>query len=109
MLLIAKRRRKRLSTILQHDNAPIHRANAVSSWIKRNGITRLDWQAQSPDLNSIENLCMVLKKAISKRNSASRTVADLKTVVEEEWPITAKRIVQTFVNPCQDEYKRPSR
>ena len=96
-LLISERRRKRVSTILQDDDVLVHQSKVVTSWIRRNGITRLDWPAQSLDLNPIDNLCMVLKKAISKRNSASRTVADLKTDVEEERKIIPKQIVQTFV------------
>ena len=39
---------------------------------------------------------MVLKKAISKRNSASRTVAGLKTDVEEEWRTIPKQIVKSM-------------
>ena len=85
MSLIAERQRKELSTILQDDNAPVHLANVVTSWIRRNGIKRLDLPAQSLDINPIENLCMVLKKAISERNSGE-------TDVEEEWNIALTSI-----------------
>ena len=40
----------------QDDNAPCHRAKLVTNWKRQNNITTLEWPAQSPDLNPIENL-----------------------------------------------------
>ena len=52
--LADSRRRRRLTTILQDDNAPVHRANVVKAWKERNKLNSLECPAQSPDLNSIE-------------------------------------------------------
>ena len=70
----------------------------VTSCITRNGIKRLDWPAQSPDLNPAVNLQIVLKKTTSKRNPPPKRVADLKTVdYLGRMKKIPKQIVQTLV------------
>ncbi len=42
--------------IFQQDLAPAHTAKGTKSWFNDHGVTVLDWLANSPDLNPIENL-----------------------------------------------------
>lgn len=42
--------------VYQHDNAPIHTARVVKSWISSQNVEVLDWPPYSPDLNIIENV-----------------------------------------------------
>ncbi len=42
--------------IFQQDLAPTHTAQSTKSWLNDHGVGVLDWPANLPDLNPIENL-----------------------------------------------------
>ncbi|KAI2647762.1 Transposable element Tcb2 transposase [Labeo rohita] len=50
--------------IFQQDLAPAHSAKATSTWFKDHGIPVLNWAANPPDLNPIENLWGIVKRKI---------------------------------------------
>jgi transposase len=67
------------------DNAPIHKAKGTIEWLKINKIKVLDWPAQSPDLNPIENLWGIIDKKVRKSKQNICNVDDLWEVVRNEW------------------------
>ena len=82
-------------SILQDDNSPVHRASVVTFWKNNHCIESLEWPVQRPDLNPIDNLWMVLKKASSKRCTPPKTVSEIQAVIREEWEKIPIEIVQT--------------
>ena len=42
--------------LFQHDNASMRKARSIQKWFVAIGVEELDWPAQSPDLNPIEEL-----------------------------------------------------
>ncbi len=62
----------------QQDLAPAHTAK---SWLNDHGIGVLDWPANSPDLNSIENLWGIVKRKM--RNKRPKNADELKATVKE--------------------------
>ncbi len=55
-------------------------AKGTKSWFSDHGVTVLDWPANSPDLNPIENLWGIVKRKM--RDTRPNNVDDLKATVE---------------------------
>jgi transposase len=67
----------------QHDSAPAHAARVVQTWFKDNRIKVLEWPGNSPDLNPIENLWMLLKRKV--RNYRPNNMQDLIFYIKRVW------------------------
>ena len=65
------------------DNASIHTACTVKKFFKKKRITCLEWPAQSPDLNPIENTWHYIKHQLRRENI--RNVDELWTKIQEKW------------------------
>ena len=53
--------------ILMDDNARPHRARVVDQYYEDESIERLGWPSKSPDLNPIEHVWDMLRRAVSAR------------------------------------------
>ncbi len=74
---------KEADFIFQHDLAPAHTAKSTKSWLNDHGVGVLDWPANSPDLNPIENLWSIVKSKM--RNKRPKNADELKATVKETW------------------------
>ncbi len=66
--------------IFQQDLAPAHTAKGTKSWFNDHGVTVLDWPANSPDLNPIENIWGIIK-----RKMRDTRPNDLKAPIKATW------------------------
>ncbi len=66
--------------IFQQDLAPAHTAK---SWFNDHGVTVLDWPANSPGLNPIENLWGIVKRKM--RDTRPNNADDLKAAIKATW------------------------
>ncbi len=83
MLLSADKLYGDADFIFQQDLAPAHTAKGTKSWFNDHGVTVLDWPANSPDLNPIENLWGIVKRKM--RDTRPNNADDLKATVKETW------------------------
>ncbi len=83
MLLSADKLYGDADFIFQKDLATAHTAKGTKSWFNDHGVTVLDWPANSPDLNPIENLYGIVKKKM--RDTRPNNADDLKAAIKATW------------------------
>jgi DDE superfamily endonuclease len=59
--------------IFQEDNDPKHTSKLCQDYLHSKKINRMNWPAQSPDLNPIENLWAILNSKASERRQKMMT------------------------------------
>ncbi|CAG2224309.1 unnamed protein product [Mytilus edulis] len=71
--------------IYQDDNAPVHRAKIVKDYMEQNQLHGMEWPAQSPDLNIIENMWRKIKIELQKQAHNITTKAQMETAIRDIW------------------------
>ncbi len=71
--------------IFQQDLAPAYSAKATRTWFKDHGIPVLNWPANSPDLNPIENLWAIVKRKM--RYARPNNAEELKATFRATWAL----------------------
>ncbi|KAG0820583.1 hypothetical protein G6F19_012385 [Rhizopus arrhizus] len=68
---------ERHQVIFQHDNDPKHTSKVVKEYLQKQSYTVLQWPAQSPDLNPIENMWSLLKRRLNDYETAPKGMNEL--------------------------------
>jgi transposase len=72
-----------MRAILMEDNASVHSARLTRSYHVYHGAIRMEWPANSLDLNLVENVWQLLKYRVGRR--FPKTDAQVRQFIEEEW------------------------
>ncbi|KAJ8894654.1 hypothetical protein PR048_007318 [Dryococelus australis] len=71
-------------------------------WYADNNVRRLDWPAQSPDLNPIEHLWDELDRRVKARQVRPKSIVQLMEWLQEEWRRILVDFLQTLVESMPD-------
>jgi len=91
----------------QHDNAPMHTAKITRNLLEKHKTKVIDWPANSPDLNPIENLWAILKDKVERRvnfylgSKKSLSAEQFQTIIQEEWEGLGKSVFLRLANSMQ--------
>lgn len=81
--------------VLLEDNDPKHTAKIAKTYRKSHNIKRINWPANSPDLNPIENVWYILKYRIKKYGASN--INQLKTAIKTEWSKLGQNLARSLV------------
>ena len=70
--------------ILMEDGAPVHRSLLPLKWRQAHGVKKLNWPANSPDLNPIENVWKIVKDLLRHRGRP-RNKEDTVQTIQSVW------------------------
>lgn len=94
--------RKNEDWLLQEDNDPKYRSRLCTAWKQENYIATMDWPAQSPDANPIENV-LALKK-FKLRGKQISNVKQLSRQIRLIWrclsPDCSIKLVESMPRRC---------
>lgn len=88
--------------VFQQDNASCHTSKSTKKWLSDNQICTMDWPANSPDLNLIENIWGVLVRRIYKNRMTYSSLEDLKNIIIKEWEKLEKSLFENLYKSFSD-------
>jgi transposase len=83
--------------IFQQDNDPKHRSHKAQDALDEIGLDVMEWPAQSPDLNPIEQYWKHLKKQMRERKKVYATKEELWEAMQEELDVVNKELCQKLI------------
>ena len=85
--------------VLQDDNALPHLGRVVNEFIQQFNIRRLDWPANSPDLNPVKHIWDELGRGVYSHNPP-QTLVQLRHCLIQEWNNIHKKQSEDVFRAC---------
>jgi len=91
----------------QQYNAPCHKARIISNWLLKNdnGFTVLKWLPQSPDLNLIEYLWVLVERELRALDVHPTNLHQLQDAILSIWANISKECFQHLVESMPHRIK----
>ncbi|CAF3576681.1 unnamed protein product, partial [Rotaria sp. Silwood2] len=90
--------------IFQQANARQHVSKKTRNYLNKHHITTLQWPANSPDLNLIENLWSIMDKQLMKY--PVKTIDDLKTALASIWKSISINVIQNLYKSMRNRLQQ---
>ena len=71
--------------LFMDENAPVHRTHTVENYKDLNVVNSMEWSAQSPELNIMENIWLYMKWELQKSAVDIATKNDLLREIQSVW------------------------
>lgn len=71
-------------------------------WLEDHKIKTLEWPANSPDLNPIENIWGILTRAVFENGRQFKYVKDLKAEILKQWGLIRAKTIQNLIDSMTD-------
>ena len=85
-------------TVFVQDNTPCHVPKSVKIFLSDEGVTVMEWPAQSPDMNPIEKVWKFLNEIAKEKNPGN--VEELWTNFKGEWEKISVDKCKTLIRSC---------
>ena len=85
-------------SVFMQDNAPCHTVKSLKTFLSEEDVTVMEWPAQSPDMNPIENVWKLLNERAKEKNP--RNVEELWTNLKGEWEKISVDKCKTLIRLC---------
>ncbi|GFY21728.1 transposable element Tcb2 transposase [Trichonephila clavipes] len=86
-----------LPFLFMDDNAPCHPTVAAEQFLESEDIERMDWPAQSSDLNPIEHVWGFLGRRFAARALPPVTIRELRLALQDEWAAMPQQLIDTLI------------
>ena len=84
--------------VFMQDNTPCYTAKSVKTFLSEEDVTAMEWPAQSPGMNPIENIWKLLNERAKEKNS--RNIKELWTNLKGEWEKIPIDECKTSIHSC---------
>ena len=91
------------STVFMQDNAPCHTVKSVKTILSEKDVTVMEWPAQRPDMNPIENVWKLQNESAKEKNP--RNVEELWANLKGEWEEISVDECKTLIPLCSKRYQ----
>ena len=90
-------------SFFQQDNASIHTAKKIRSFLNDNNVNVIKWPGNSADLNPIENIWGLMKNKLEKKDI--RTLPGLRMEIDKMWRSLKKSYLKTLAESMPKRLK----